>query len=79
MIRTLVFVAVLAALATSILGGNALLGLLLSPALLTYLIIARRTAVPLARLRAGLPGAALGSPLRRPAKARQRRGGKKRR
>ncbi len=86
LVRSLVFVAVLAALAASIFGGNALVGLALSPALFVYLYIARRSPAPLLRSRrasggdAGRShqGGASGS-AQRPAKARQRRGGKKRR
>ncbi len=50
LVRSLVFVAVLAALAASIFGGNALVGLALSPALFVYLFIARRSPAPLAPL-----------------------------
>ena len=86
MVRSLVFVAVLAALAASILGGNALVGLVLSPALFTYLFISRRSTVPLAGSRRA-PGGSTTRGVRggtsgraaTPAKARQRRGGKKRR
>ena len=86
MFRSLVFVAVLAALAASILGGNALVGLLLSPALFTYLFISRRSPVPLAGSRRASGGSTgrgarggTSGPASSPAKARQRRGGKKRR
>lgn len=86
MVRSLVFVAVLAALAASILGGNALVGLVLSPAMFTYLFISRRSTVPLAGSRRAPGGSttrgARGGTSGRastPAKARQRRGGKKRR
>ena len=42
MFRSLVFVAVLGALAASMLGGNSLVIIFLAPAMVTYLLITRR-------------------------------------
>jgi hypothetical protein len=86
MLRSLVFVAVLAALGASMLGANVMVVIYLAPAMITYLFIARRPPAP-ARARGGsgassgsrgTGGAASGSS-GSAARARQRRGGKKRR
>jgi hypothetical protein len=82
--RMLVFVAVLGALAASMIGQNVMLVVILGPAMVTYLFIARKrpagsyaTRQAASRSRAGGSG---GQPASSgTAKARQRRGGKKRR
>jgi hypothetical protein len=81
MVRMLVFVAVLGALAASMLGGNSLVIFFLAPAMVIYLVISRKR--PATRY-ATAPGSTRGGPATRPAssssaKSRQRRGGKKRR
>ena len=83
MLRGIVFVAVLGALAASLLGGNSLVVVLLAPSLIAYLFIARRrprdpyaTAAGTARAGAGSSGGRVSGSS---AKSRQRRGGKKRR
>jgi len=83
MIRSLVSVALIAALATSLLGGTLQLMLVLGPALVVYLLIARSALQSAADARAGGPAAsrsrAGGAPAKQTAsRSRQRRGGKKR-
>lgn len=78
MFRSLVFVAVLGALAGSVLGGNSLLLLLLGPSMVIYFFIVRRPntvssapgRVSQRRPQSSTPGSA---------RSRQRRGGKKHR
>ena len=80
MFRSLVFVAILGALASSLLGGNSALVLVLAPSMIVYFFIVRATAVrrPAAgaardtttRASAAKPGAS---------RSRQRKGGKKHR
>ena len=84
-IRMMVWVGVLGALATSILGQNTVIVLYLAPALITYLFISRRPAAGSAA-RAGARSGGGGSAGGRGAqtggstsKGRQRRGGRKRR
>ena len=82
MFRSLAFVAVLGALAGSLLGGNSLVIPLLGPAMVIYLLIARKR--PAARYATAPGGARGGSGGGRtasapPTKARQRKGGKKHR
>ena len=79
-IRALVFIAVLGALAGSLLGGNSLVIPFLAPVMIIYLFIARKRPQPYA---AGSPRGGTGG---RPAsgrsgtvKSRQRKGGKKHR
>jgi hypothetical protein len=81
MFRSLVFIAVLGALAASLIGKNSLVIPLLVPAMIVYLFIARKR--PAARY-ATAPGGARGAAATRPAssgstKSRQRKGGKKHR
>ena len=81
MFRMMVFVAVLGALAGSMLGGNSLVVLLLAPAMVVYLFISRKrpagsyATAPSSRGRTG-GGRVTTAP---PAKSRQRKGGKKHR
>jgi hypothetical protein len=80
-LRMLVFVAVLGALAASMLGGNSLVILFLAPAMVIYLFISRKR--PVTRY-ATAAGGARGGAATRPAssgstKSRQRKGGKKHR
>lgn len=82
MFRSLVFIAVLGALAASLLGGNSLVIPLLVPAMIVYLFIARKR--PAARYATAPGGARGGSGGGRtasasPTKSRQRKGGKKHR
>ena len=83
MLRSLVFVAVLGALAASLLGGNSLVIPFLAPAMIIYLFIARkRPAGPTPRPPAVARGGAGGGRTRdgrSTAKSRQRKGGKKHR
>ena len=88
MFRSLVFVAVLGALAASLLGGNSLVIIFLAPAMFVYLFITRRNpSDPCARdgsrARALGGGSSASSGGGRPAgahsKSRQRKGGKKHR
>ena len=82
-VRMLVWVAVLGALAASLLGKNSMLVLYLGPAMITYLFISRRPPVG-ARAQA-VRGGGASAPGRASAgatstaKGRQRRGGRKRR
>jgi hypothetical protein len=86
-IRMMVWVGVLGALATSILGQNTVIVLYLAPALITYLFISRRPpagAAARAAARPGGGGSAGGRGGAAPtggstSKGRQRRGGRKRR
>jgi hypothetical protein len=85
--RSLVFVAVLGALAASMLGGNSLVIIFLAPAMVTYLLITRRVpkspyATATGSARSGSRGGSSGSsgggrPAGPTQKARQRKGGKK--
>jgi len=78
-LRLLVFVAVLAALVASFIGGNSLIIAFMAPSMIVYLFIARRRPAPAAGGR-GATGARSGSgATSSSAKSRQRRGGKKRR
>jgi hypothetical protein len=86
MIRMLVFIAVLGALAASLVGENSLVIPILLPSMLIYFFISRRRPVdaPAGATVARGSSGARGGPATRPAssgsaKARQRRGGKKRR
>ena len=84
--RSLVSVALFAAVATAMLGGSLTLMIILGPALVIYLLIARSSLTPRRAATGGAGGGAAGagkasSPAAKqgaPA-ARQRRGGKKRR
>ena len=80
LIRMLVFIAVLGALASSFLGENTLVVPIMVPAMVIYLLIARR---PPARAASGAAGGGRasnpGSGGGTTAKSRQRRGGKKHR
>jgi hypothetical protein len=82
-VRMMVWVAILGALATSILGKNTIIVLYLAPAMITYLFISRRApAGTAARASARQGGGSAGgarSGGTTTSKARQRRGGKKRR
>lgn len=81
MIRSLVFIAVLGALAGSMLGGNSLVVLFLAPSMIVYLVIARKrpagsyATAPSSRGSSGSGRVTNASP----AKSRQRKGGKKHR
>ena len=82
MLRGMVFVAVLGALAASLLGGNSLVIVLLAPSLIAYLFIARRRprdpyATAAGTARAGSGGGRTATAA--PTKSRQRKGGKKHR
>ena len=85
LVRSLVFVAVIGALATSILGKNNSLVLYLAPAMVTYLFIARRRPADYspAAGKAGSGGArstgSSGGSGSGASRSRQRRGGKKHR
>ena len=94
MFRSLVFVAVIGALAASLLGGNSLVIIFLAPAMIVYLFITRRnpndpyaTATGSSRSgssrsgsRGGSSGSSAGSrPTGSSSKSRQRKGGKKHR
>ena len=86
MVRSLIFVAVLVALLTSLVGGDSLMAVILAPSMVVYLFIARRRpAGPYAAATArGGPRSGGSGPSGTRAggsssKARQRRGGKKRR
>jgi hypothetical protein len=88
MFRSLVFVAVLGALAASLLGGNSLVIMFLAPAMVTYLFITRKnpsnpyaTAPATGSARSGSRGGTSGSSggSRPASKSRQRKGGKKHR
>ena len=83
-IRMMVWVGVLGALATSILGQNTMIVLYLAPALIAYLFISRRPPAGTAARAAARPGAGGGAGGARSgggttSKGRQRRGGRKRR
>ncbi len=82
MIRMLVFVAVLGAIAASMLGGNSLVIPFLAPAMIIYLFIARKRPNPSyataqGSARGGSGGGRTGSAS--PTRSRQRKGGKKHR
>jgi len=80
LLRSLVFVAVIGAVAASMLGENVLVVILLFPSMVVYLFIARKrpagSAAPQGSSRAGSGGSGATSSS---ARSRQRRGGKKRR
>lgn len=77
--RSLVSVALFAAVATAVLGGSLQLMLILGPALVIYLLIARQSLSPVRATRGdGSPAAPTAAKRDVPA-SRQRRGGKKRR
>ena len=81
-IRALVFIAVLGALASSLLGGNSLVVPFLAPAMIIYLFIARKRPQPYAAATGSPRGGAGGRPATGrsgTAKSRQRKGGKKHR
>jgi len=80
-IRMLVFVAVLGAVAASLLGGNSLVIPLLLPAMMLYLFITRkRPGRPYAAAAGGSRGSGGGrTATAAPTKSRQRKGGKKHR
>ena len=80
-LRMLVFVAVLGALAASLIGGTSLIIPLLMPAMIVYLFIARRRpGQPYAAPATGSRGSAGGrAATAAPTKSRQRKGGKKHR
>jgi hypothetical protein len=84
-LHAVVFAAVCAALVASLFGGNSLVIPILVPSMIAYLFIARRRPAPAGAAAGGRRGlgvarAASGSPAgTTTAKARQRRGGKKRR
>lgn len=84
--RSLVSVALFAAVATAVLGGSLTLMLILGPALVIYLLIARGSLAPRRAAIGGARGGAAGAGKAPPPAAnqsspasRQRRGGKKRR
>ncbi len=81
-VRALVFIAVLGALAGSLLGGNSLVIPFLAPAMITYLFIARKRSQPYAAAagssRAGAGGRTT-TGRSTTVKSRQRKGGKKHR
>ena len=79
--RSLVFVAVLGALAGSMLGGNSLVVLFLAPSMVVYLFIARkRPAGSYATSPSSRSGSGGGRVTQAsPSKSRQRKGGKKHR
>jgi hypothetical protein len=80
MIRSLVFVAVLGALASAMLGKSTVIIIYLMPAMIIYLLISRRrpaTAAAAGGSRSGSAGARSGGP--GATKSRQRKGGKKHR
>jgi hypothetical protein len=81
MVRSLVFIAVLGALAASLIGKNSLVIPILVPAMIVYLFIARRRpARSYAAPAAGSRGAGGGrAATAAPTKSRQRKGGKKHR
>jgi len=80
LLRSLVFIAVIGAVAASMLGENVLVVMFLLPSMVIYLFIARKrpagSAPPQGASRAGSGGSGATSSS---AKSRQRRGGKKRR
>ena len=83
-VRMMVWVGVLGALATSILGQNTMIVLYLAPALVTYLFISRRVPAGSATRIAARPGGGGAAGGARSggsttSKGRQRRGGRKRR
>jgi hypothetical protein len=87
MFRSLVFIAVLGAVAGSLMGGNVLVIFFLAPSMVVYLFVARRPPAPAPRARGGSgassgsggSGGAASGGSGSAARARQRRGGKKRR
>ena len=81
MFRSLVFVAVLGALAASMLGGNSLVIVILAPSMFVYLFITRkRPAGTYAAVASrGGSGSGPGRPGGSTRKSRQRKGGKKHR
>ena len=82
MIRAMVFVAVLGALATAMLGKSTVVVIYLMPAMLIYLLISRRrpaTAAAAGGSRSGSAGARSGGSSSGATKSRQRKGGKKHR
>ena len=84
MFRSMIFVAVLVALLTSLVGGNSLMVVILAPSMLVYLFIARRSGGTYAAATAR-GGPRPGGPSRSgrtgnsSSKSRQRKGGKKHR
>jgi len=82
-VRMMVWVGVLGALATSILGQNTMIVLYLAPALITYLFISRRVPAGSAARAATRTGGGSAGGARSggstTSKGRQRRGGRKRR
>jgi hypothetical protein len=83
MFRSLIFVAVLVALLTSLVGGNSLMVVILAPSMAVYLFIARRrpagsyaTATGSAR---GGSGSSGGRTVGSTSRSRQRKGGKRHR
>jgi hypothetical protein len=82
-VRMVVWIGVLGALATSILGQNTIIVLYLAPAMIAYLFISRRVPAGAAARAAARPGGARASGVRTggaaTSKGRQRRGGRKRR
>ena len=84
LLRTLVFIAIIGAVAASMLGENVVVTMLLLPSMVIYLFIARKRPAGSARSkgqsRAGSSGSgATSGSTSGSAKSRQRRGGKKRR
>jgi hypothetical protein len=77
-IRSIVFVAVLAALATTMMGRDLSLVLYLGPAIVIYFLMARQSGGLAAQRRDAAPRAGSTAAARPAAKSRQRRGGKKR-
>ena len=80
LLRSLVFIAIIGAVAASMIGENVLVTMILFPSMVIYLFIARKrpagSAPPQGASRAGSGGSGATSSS---AKSRQRRGGKKRR
>ena len=82
MVRAMVFVAVIGALATAMLGKSTVVVIYLMPAMLIYLFISRRrpaTAATAGGSRGGSSGARSGGSSSGGTKSRQRKGGKKHR
>lgn len=78
MVRSLVSIALIAAVATSVLGRNLPLMLILGPALVVYLLIARRSLVGASAPRHGADAGSTAADRPSTPRSRQRRGGKKR-